>query len=88
MAEDVITLLNFVGWTEKHQVHVVGVSLGGMIAQGVLFRPARNAFILTALCVSAHRGRGQDSRAYRIPEFDRNEGWAASLGGPTLSEFR
>lgn len=35
MAEDVITLLDFVGWTEECQIHVVGVSLGGMIAQGV-----------------------------------------------------
>ena len=35
MAEDVITLLDFVGWPEKRQIHVVGVSLGGMIAHGV-----------------------------------------------------
>lgn len=34
MAEDAISLLNFVGWTKKRDVHVVGISLGGMIAQG------------------------------------------------------
>ena len=34
MAEDVVALLDFVGWTQKFQMHVVGVSLGGMIAQG------------------------------------------------------
>ena len=34
MAQDVVTLLDFVGWTDKFQIHVVGVSLGGMIAQG------------------------------------------------------
>ena len=34
MAEDAIVLLNFVGWTEKRSVHVVGLSMGGMIAQG------------------------------------------------------
>jgi pimeloyl-ACP methyl ester carboxylesterase len=36
MAEDVIVLLDFVGWTERRSLHVVGLSLGGMIAQGAL----------------------------------------------------
>lgn len=35
MAEDVIALLNYVGWTEHRDLHVVGISLGGMIAQGI-----------------------------------------------------
>ncbi|KAI0340512.1 alpha/beta-hydrolase [Trametopsis cervina] len=34
MAEDAIALLNYVGWAEHRDLHVVGVSLGGMIAQG------------------------------------------------------
>jgi pimeloyl-ACP methyl ester carboxylesterase len=34
MAEDVIVLLDFLGWTEKRSLHSVGLSLGGMIAQG------------------------------------------------------
>ncbi len=34
MADDVVTLLDYIGWKEKRQIHVVGVSLGGMIAQG------------------------------------------------------
>jgi hypothetical protein len=34
MADDAITLLNYVGWTSDRDLHVVGVSLGGMIAQG------------------------------------------------------
>lgn len=37
MAEDVICLLDYVGWTAEKDVHVVGISLGGMIAQGELF---------------------------------------------------
>ena len=34
MAEDVICLLDYLGWTGERSVHVVGISLGGMIAQG------------------------------------------------------
>jgi pimeloyl-ACP methyl ester carboxylesterase len=34
MAEDIIVLLDYLGWTAKRDLHVVGISLGGMIAQG------------------------------------------------------
>lgn len=49
MADDAIALLNYVGWTEARDLHVVGVSLGGMIAQGTSLQhlhtlgPPRNA---------------------------------------------
>ena len=33
MARDVIDLLDIIGWTGKRQLHVVGVSMGSMIAQ-------------------------------------------------------
>jgi len=34
MAQDVVVLLEYVGWTGPRELHVVGASLGGMIAQG------------------------------------------------------
>lgn len=37
MAEDVIVLLDYIGWTGKRDVHVIGTSLGGMIAMGTFF---------------------------------------------------
>lgn len=37
MAEDVLTLLRYLEWTGHRDLHVVGLSLGGMIAQGQLF---------------------------------------------------
>ncbi|KAF9792418.1 alpha/beta-hydrolase [Thelephora terrestris] len=33
MARDVVVLLDYIGWKEGRGVHVVGISLGGMIAQ-------------------------------------------------------
>lgn len=33
MAKDLIEIFDHVGWTEPRSVHVVGISMGGMIAQ-------------------------------------------------------
>jgi hypothetical protein len=38
MAEDVVILINSFGWTSARSLHVVGISLGGMIAQGEKFQ--------------------------------------------------
>ena len=33
MAKDVIEVVDALGWTAKRDLHIVGVSMGGMIAQ-------------------------------------------------------
>lgn len=33
MAKDTLDVLNYLRWTSKRQLHVIGVSMGGMIAQ-------------------------------------------------------
>lgn len=33
MAKDVIEVIDHVGWTAKRELHIIGISMGGMIAQ-------------------------------------------------------
>lgn len=40
MAEDIVVLLDFIGWTDPRQLHVVGISMGGMISQGTYYSVA------------------------------------------------
>lgn len=37
MAKDVVELVDYIGWKETKQLHIVGVSMGGMIAQELAF---------------------------------------------------
>lgn len=55
MAEDVITLLDYVGWTAERDLHVVGVSLGGMIALGKIRRPRMPGWPSSPLLQSSPR---------------------------------
>lgn len=38
MARDIVELLDHVGWTEPRSVHVIGISMGGMISQELVSR--------------------------------------------------
>lgn len=45
MAADVVALLDYVGWKER-DLHVIGISLGGMIAQGTLSNRMQQAVFI------------------------------------------
>ncbi|KAF9443632.1 alpha/beta-hydrolase [Macrolepiota fuliginosa MF-IS2] len=56
MAEDVVCLLDHVGWTNEREVHVVGISLGGMIAQELALRiPERIGSLVLAVTTPGGR---------------------------------
>lgn len=37
MAKDTFELLDYLGWTEERQLHIIGLSMGGMIAQELVW---------------------------------------------------
>ncbi|KAF1934908.1 alpha/beta-hydrolase [Clathrospora elynae] len=37
MAKDIVEVVNHIGWTGKRELHVIGISMGGMIAQEIGF---------------------------------------------------
>lgn len=49
MAKDTLEVLNHVGWTEPRSLNIVGVSMGGMIAQELVSLPILNCRCSTIL---------------------------------------
>lgn len=53
MGADIIEVLDHVGWTAQRDIHLVGISLGGMIAQEVACAIPTRLASLSLLCTSA-----------------------------------
>ncbi|KAH0830259.1 Alpha/Beta hydrolase protein [Lanmaoa asiatica] len=53
MAEDILCLLNYLQWTEDRSLHVVGISLGGMIAQELAYRIPERIMSLSLIVTRA-----------------------------------
>lgn len=83
MAEDVITLLDYVGWTEDRGVHVVGTSLGGMIAMGAYSRPFDH---FTESGLSSLRDGNSHRKSLGFFNFVRHDRWRATLDKSAAGE--
>lgn len=59
MARDVVEVLDHVGWTGERELNVVGISLGGMIAQELACAAPRRLQSLSLVCTSAHVRSGK-----------------------------
>lgn len=53
MAFDIVDILDHIGWTEKRSVHLVGISLGGMIVQEIAHADPHRFRSLSLLCTTS-----------------------------------
>jgi alpha-beta hydrolase superfamily lysophospholipase len=61
MAKDVIEVVDHLGWTDKRQLHVIGISMGGMIAQEVVSRSVFTYIKYRATSASSSNAFGRDN---------------------------
>ncbi|KAL7274899.1 hypothetical protein RUND412_002174 [Rhizina undulata] len=54
MAKDLLDLLDHLGWSEKRQIHVIGVSMGGMIVQELAYLAPERIASLTLQSTAAN----------------------------------
>jgi hypothetical protein len=80
MAKDVIEVLDEVGWTGKRELHIIGISMGGMIAQEMV------CFILHSSLVFSHKAHlPVRARTPRVsPLFDHQAAFLQSPLRPDL----
>ena len=53
MAKDTFKILDHLGWTHKRQLHIIGVSMGGMIAQEMAFQEPERIASLSLVSTAA-----------------------------------
>lgn len=79
MALDLLCLLDHLQWTEERSLHVVGISLGGMIAQGIHPYPLRQATHIP------FRTCFPNPQPYHVPQSGRDTRRWMCLGQHALS---
>ena len=79
MEEDVIVLLDYVGWTDERQLQVVGTSLGGMIAMGQYFTMSFRYSYSSLNPLSGFRIGDTYPQKNRIIDLVCDHGWREAL---------
>jgi len=58
MAKDIVELVDHIGWTGKRELHVIGISMGGMIAQEMVSPRISRTFLVQADAMPSFRVAG------------------------------
>lgn len=82
MAEDVICLLDYLGWTGDRELTIVGISLGGMIAQGV------QRLFCVGFTKLLFRARISHPKPHLCPRARRHYTWWTHLGQLPACKFQ
>ncbi|KAI0907210.1 Alpha/Beta hydrolase protein [Ustulina deusta] len=53
MAADILEVLDHLSWTAEHQLHICGISMGGMIAQELAYAAPHRVASLSLICTAA-----------------------------------
>lgn len=67
MAQDVLELLDYLQWTQKRSIHLVGISMGGMISLEIAKARPQLLASLTLLSTTSGRGNGEKPLTVSLP---------------------
>lgn len=54
MARDILDVADYLGWTSSRQLHICGISMGGMIAQELAYLVPHRISSLSLISTAAH----------------------------------
>ncbi|CAO1639121.1 unnamed protein product [Sympodiomycopsis kandeliae] len=84
MAKDVLEVCDHLKWTEKNQLHITGVSMGGMISLEVAKQQPHRLASLTLLSTTSGRSQGQRNFIEGLPPVAALSTITRLLGGKIL----
>ena len=67
MAQDVLDLLEHLQWTAARSVHIVGISMGGMISLELAKAAPERFASMTLISTTSGRGNGEKPFSVSLP---------------------
>lgn len=84
MAKDVLEICQHLGWIQERQLHIVGVSMGGMISLEIAKQAPERIASLSLLSTTSGQARGQKSLITGLPPLAAVKMITRLLGGKSL----